>query len=134
MRASPPVRLGPVVLAALLLSGLWLSHHASWVPLGGLGNVAGAEEEAAPTPRVTDEDLDLYIDVYKALQADHRLKLADELKRRGIELAEFRRLERRIQADRRHVEKVRRALLEFARSRMEHVTATPPAGTPSAAE
>lgn len=96
-----------------------------------------ASEAAAPSDKpVTEADLQLYIDVYKAMQSDHSLKLEDILTSRGIALADFRQLERRIQSKSALVERVRTSLLEHARQQpvLALQQAPSPHGTPEAPE
>jgi len=76
---------------------------------------------------VTESQLKMYIAVYKAMHADHDLTIDHALEPHGISLTEFRNIERRIQKEHRYVERVRDALLEFARSR----TSEPAAGSGS---
>lgn len=65
--------------------------------------------------RVTEEELETYIDVYRAMQADRSLKIEDALAERDISLAEFRNIERRVQMQGRLIKRVREALLEQAK-------------------
>lgn len=73
-------------------------------------DVIDAEQE-----RVTEDELNLYIDVYKAMQADRSLKIADAVAQRDMTVEEFRALERRVQLQERLIERVREALLEHAK-------------------
>lgn len=70
--------------------------------------------EPAEQP-VSDGDLQLYIDVYKAMQSDHSLDIEQAIAGREISIDNFRQLERRIQGKTPLVEKVRAALLEHAK-------------------
>jgi len=99
-------RLGFVAVCAVG----WALCAAGW-------SAAQEEEEPAATPKVTEAELQLYIDVYSAMQADHSLTIEEALLKQGISLEKFRELERRIQGEQRLVEKVRLALLNQARSR-----------------
>jgi hypothetical protein len=77
-------------------------------------------QDVAAQPRdnkVTESDLEMYIDVYGRMQADHGLSIEDVLVEQGITLEEFRDLERRVQADQRMVDRVRLALLNQAKAR-----------------
>jgi len=71
--------------------------------------------EQAEELRVTEEELEIYIDVYRAMQADRSLKIDDVLADRGVSLAEFRNIERRVQMQGRLIKRVREALLEQAK-------------------
>ncbi|MCX8072387.1 MAG: hypothetical protein N3C12_08045 [Candidatus Binatia bacterium] len=86
-------------------------------PLGFWNNRQQAEE-AAPvaTPTVSPGELERYIAVYQAMHADHSLTIEDAVRPHGVTVEEFRALERRIQDNPRLVEKVREALLEYARA------------------
>lgn len=97
-----------------LLAGVALSFL---VPLTFWGNRQQAQE-ASPviTPTVSEAELDRYIAVYKAMHADHSLTIDEAVRPHGITVEEFRALERRIQENHRLVEKVREALLEYARA------------------
>jgi hypothetical protein len=100
-------------------SSLWLLlfvgsvYLASWY----LGSPQAEELPAAPTPAVSDAELETYIAVYKAMQEDHGIDIEDAVRTHSMDLETFRALERRIQANPRLVEKVREELLAFARAR-----------------
>lgn len=66
---------------------------------------------------VTDEQLQVYIDVYSAMQMDHSLTLEDAIVPHHLTMDEFRSIERRVQNKSRLVTKVRAALLEQATKR-----------------
>ncbi len=96
-----------------------------------------AEEVEDSEPAVVSEsDLQLYIDVYSAMQEDHDLTIDNAIKPRSISLDDFRELERRIQGQPRLVERVRQALLEHAKAHSvfaQSTAATPtPVGTATA--
>lgn len=75
------------------------------------------EEQAEAEDRdVTESQLELYIEVYKAMQTNHGLAIEEALKPHNVSLEEFRDMERRIQKEQRYVERVRKALLEHART------------------
>ena len=86
------------------------------------------EEEDAP--KVTESELQVYIEVYTAMQADHGLALADALKPHDLSVEQFRNLERRIQREQRYVDRVRKALLDYAKGRVVDSN-TPPGNTPA---
>jgi hypothetical protein len=96
-----------------------------------------AEEvgESEP-PSVSESDLQLYIDVYGAMQEDHDLTIDNATKSRQISLDDFRNLERRIQNQPRLVDRVREALLERvkANSTFAQSTTTPTPAAPPKAE
>src|SRR3989304_759037 len=75
------------------------------------------EWEETSTPDVTEAELNLFIAVYSAMQADHDLTVEAALSREapGMSLEQFRQLERRIQRQDRLVERVRQALLDSAK-------------------
>lgn len=77
--------------------------------------VAEGSPPASGEPQVSDSELQLYIEVYNAMQADHGLEIEQALVGRGISLDEFRSIERRVQSRQPLVEKVRAALLEHAK-------------------
>lgn len=87
------------------------------------------EEPSSPTT-VSDVDLQMYIDVYTAMQDDHDLAIDRAIQKHDIGLDEFRQIERRIQNESRLVEKVREALLDHAKSRA--LFAKAPDATPTA--
>lgn len=93
-----------------------------------------AEEVSESEPlAVSEADIELYIQVYGAMQADHDLTIDNALKARQTSLDDFRQIERRIQSQPRLVERVRQALLDQvkANSTFALSTATPtPAGIP----
>jgi len=86
-------------------------------------------EEGEPA-NVSEAEVSTYIDVYGAMQADHDLAIEEALRRHGngMDLAEFRDVERRIQRQDRLVERVRQALLDHARKR---AGALPPEAQPT---
>lgn len=74
---------------------------------------AGSTEPAV----VTDEELQVYIEVYKAMQIDHSLTVDSAVVSHGLTVEQFRDIERRVQDKPRLVAKVREALVEQARQR-----------------
>jgi hypothetical protein len=98
--------------AAVLLAGFSIP----FVPHGQQAQIrTDADEEE--NPGVTESEIELYIEVYKAMQSNHALTIEEALKPHGVSLEKFRASERRIQKEQRYVDRVRKALLEFARSR-----------------
>ena len=91
------------------------------------------EPVAAPGDDVTPEELQLYIDVYTAMQADHDLTIDQVLAQKNVTLAQFRSVERRVQQQDRLVHKVREALTAQAKARADQIAplAGRPAGTPA---
>ena len=77
--------------------------------------VQEVEEEETPT-KVTEAEIDLYIAVYTAMQADHDLTIEAALAPRNVSLEKFREIERRLQHEQHLVERVRLALLNQAKS------------------
>ena len=65
---------------------------------------------------VTESELELFVDVYCAMQADHDLTIDAVLAQRGTSLEEFRSIERRVQGRGRLVKRVREALLDHAKA------------------
>jgi hypothetical protein len=94
-----------------------------------------AQEAAAPTDEVTPAELEVYIDVYTAMQADHGLTIDEKLAQKGVSLDEFRNIERRVQRQERLVRKVREALTAQAKARADQIAplAARPPQTPGAA-
>jgi len=72
-------------------------------------------EEVAEEPAITEEELALYIDVYRSMQDDRSLKIEDAVVGKGTTVAEFRGIERRVQTQERLIKRVREALLEQAK-------------------
>lgn len=84
--------------------------------VGGPDAVIQAQEtEESSEPKVSDEELDLYIDVYRAMQADRSLQIADAVADRGVSVEAFRAIERKVQMQERLIKRVREALLEQAK-------------------
>ncbi len=87
--------------------------------------------------QVTPQELQLYTDVYTAMQANHDLTLESILAQKGVSLEQFRNIERRVQKQDRLVRKVREALQAQARSRADalgapaQAAAPPPTGPPA---
>lgn len=90
-------------------------------------------QEPAPSPGedVTPEELQLYIDVYTAMQANHDLTLDQELAAKHVPLAQFRNIERRVQQQDRLVHKVREALTAQAKARADQIAPFAAQGTPA---
>jgi hypothetical protein len=104
------IRLQHVVLAVAAVSVFALGV--------GYGSRPQAQESAeSEEDDVSEQELERYIEVYKAMQADHGLTIDEALTERGMELGEFRALEQRIQHQDGLVRRVREALLEYAKSR-----------------
>ena len=88
--------------------------------------------------KVSPAELQLYTDVYTAMQANHDLTLESILAQKGVSLEQFRNIERRVQKQDRLVRKVREALQAQARSRADalgappaQAAAPPPTGAPA---
>jgi len=79
--------------------------------------------EAADT-RVTEEELQAYINVYTAMQADRSLKIDGAVASQHMTVPDFRSLERRVQVQHRLVERVREAMLEQAKQNAAALTAS----------
>ena len=92
-----------------------------------------AQEPVSPGDDVTPDELQLYIDVYSAMQADHDLTIDQVLAQKNVTLAQFRSVERRVQQQDRLVHKVREALTAQAKARADQIAplAGRPAGTPA---
>lgn len=115
--------------------------------IASLGIVTGAvmfrsrpqaqEPNERDADQVTASELDLYIDVYTRMQGDHDLTLESVLTEKGVPLAQFRNIERRVQKQDRLVRKVREALQAQAKTRADALTApqaraeAPPGSAPS---
>ena len=96
-----------------------------------------AQEAGGGTDReeVAPAELDLYIAVYSAMQADHDLTLDQVLAQKAVPLDQFRNIERRVQRQDRLIRKVRDALTAQARERAAQVAplaAQPPEPTVAA--
>jgi uncharacterized membrane protein YgaE (UPF0421/DUF939 family) len=97
--------------------------------VGAVGVLVGAlvfglrpqaqEAHENPADDVTPTELNLYIDVYTAMQADHDLTLEAVLTQKAVPLEQFRNIERRVQKQDRLVRKVRDALQAQAKARAE---------------
>jgi hypothetical protein len=83
------------------------------------------EAEESEGEQVSASELELYIDVYTSMQANHDLTLDSVLAGRGTSLEQFRHIERRIQKQERLVRKVRDALQAQAKARTDALA--PPA-------
>ena len=104
-----------------------------------------ADSAAAAAPRlaqlggpsanadVSEADLKLYLDVYKAMQSDHSKRIEEALAPQGISLTAFRDIERRVQLRSNLVERVRRELLAHAQevSIFGNVKAATPSPSPA---
>jgi ABC-type transport system involved in cytochrome bd biosynthesis fused ATPase/permease subunit len=110
------------------------------VALGTLGLLlAGvkpqAEEmESSEPAQVREDEIELYIKVYTAMQDDHDLTIENAIRPYQTSLESFRQVERRIQSQPRLVDRVRQALLEHAKANSVFAQSlgTPtPAATPA---
>jgi len=108
------VALGIVVLSAIGSAFISVPHPA-----------AQDFEEEQPSD-VSESELNLYIEVYSAMQADHGMTIDEALVSvaDGMDLVSFRDLERRIQRQERLVERVRQALVDNAKARANPVVPT----------
>lgn len=108
---------------AARLTGMVLGFGVMGALVGAL--VLGLQAQEASDPSDPDHvgsaELELYIDVYAQMQADHGLLLDQVLAERQITLAQFRAIERRVQRQDRLVRKVRDALVAQARERAAQV-------------
>ncbi len=99
--------------------------------IGARDSVMQAQETVGPEEfRVSEEELEVYIEVYRSMQVDRSLKIDEALAERGVSLVEFRNIERRVQLQGRLIKRVREALLEQAKENAallaeRGVTATP---------
>jgi hypothetical protein len=97
-----------------------------------------AQESAGDNrDEVSVTELQLYIDVSTAMQADHSLTLDQALVQKNVTLDQFRSIERRIQREDRLVRKVRDALAAQAKQRSAEIAPlaanpAPPAATAGA--
>jgi hypothetical protein len=104
------------------LFGMVLGFAAIGVLIGAM--VFGLRPEAQEASvQVDDEvsatELQLYIDTYTAMQANHDLTLETVLVEKNVSLDEFRNIERRVQRQDRLVRKVREALQATAKARTD---------------
>jgi len=110
-----------------------------FVGLGTLGvllmvfHPQAEEVEEERTPTVSESDLQMYIKVYSAMQEDHDLTIENAIKPHNISLDAFRQIERRIQSEPRMVERVRQALLDYAKEHSAFAQAPTPTA-PAAGE
>lgn len=113
--------------------GLWAGIFLAFlVPLTFWGTRQQAEEPLpAPTPTVSEAELERYIAVYQAMHGNHSLTIDEAVRPHGMTVEEFRALERRVQENHRLVERVREALLEYARA--NSAVALVPTPTPTKA-
>lgn len=91
-------------------------------------------QEPAPSPAdsVSPEELQLYIDVYTAMQANHDLTLDQVLATKNVTVQQFRNVERRVQQQDRLVHKVRDALTAQAKARADQIAPFAAQPTPAA--
>jgi hypothetical protein len=74
-------------------------------------------EEATEPAGVTESELQLYIDVYATMQADHDLTIDSVLSSKNETLERFRSIEQRVQKEQRLVDRVRQSLHDQAMNR-----------------
>jgi gas vesicle protein len=87
-----------------------------------------AEEDEDSSSGVKETEVELYIAVYKAMQANHQLTIEEALKPHNTSLEQFRSIERRVQKQQRLVDRVREELV--AASRQDAGEAAGRASTP----
>lgn len=127
------------------ITGMVLGVGAVGVLLGALVFGLRPQAQEADEPQsddVSQSELEMYIGVYTAMQADHDLTLDVVLTQKGLDLAQFRNVERRVQKQERLVRKVRDALLAQAKARADTIAPSsapapnpppvPPQGPPPA--
>jgi len=117
-----------IMLIAIIVAGLigFLTVGAPPVEIGE----PVAQLVAGPPPKpVSDEELDIYLVVYKAMQSDRNLMIDAALVPHAMSLEDFRDIERRIQMRTTLVDRVRRELLAHA----EEISIFEP-GTPTETE
>ena len=115
------------------IAGMILGIGAVGVLVGALlfGLHPQAQEHAdGDTDQVTPNELDLYISVYTAMQADHDLTLDSVLAQKGVPLDQFRNVERRVQKNDRLVRKVRDALTAQAKAHADAIAPAVEAAAP----
>ena len=74
-------------------------------------------EEPSEPAGVTESELQLYIDVYATMQADHDLTIDSVLASKNETLDRFRSIEQRVQKEQRLVDRVRQSLHDQALNR-----------------
>ncbi|MBI3782554.1 MAG: hypothetical protein HY270_04045 [Deltaproteobacteria bacterium] len=95
-----------LILFAIAAIGLSFAAYRPWA------QEVGDEEP----PSVSEKDLAMYVDVYKAMQSDHDLTIEAAIQPFHLGLEEFRQIERKIQNQPRLVDRVREALLEHVKA------------------
>lgn len=108
------IALGVVVLSAIGSAFVSVPHPAA------------QDFEEEDVSDVSEAELNLYIDVYSAMQADHGMTIDQALVSvaNGMELTSFRDLERRIERQERLIERVRQVLVENAKAKASSVAPT----------
>jgi hypothetical protein len=108
----------------------WAAIALGVIALSAIGSVfvsvsppAAQDFEEEEVSDVSEAELNTYIDVYNAMQADHDMTIDDALVSvaDGMDLASFRDLERRVQRQERLVDRVRQALVENAKAKASSV-------------
>lgn len=102
-----------IMITAVVIAGLIGFFSVGEPPFSG--NEPVAQLVSGPPPReVTEAEVDQYLAVYKAMQADRDLKIDAAIAPQGLSLDEFRDIERRIQMSSTLVDRVRRELTAHA--------------------
>jgi hypothetical protein len=112
------IRTAALLACALVVGFVLGSHLGTDSQTGHRVELREAQEthDAPAETKVTESDVEMYIAVYGAMQADHGLTIDDAIASHNVSLDQFRDLERRVQADQRMVDRVRLALLNQAKS------------------
>lgn len=106
------------------ITGMLLGVAAAGALVGALAlgmRPLAQESSGDPRDEVSVTELQLYIDVSTAMQADHSLTLDQVLAQKNESLEQFRNIERRIQREDRLVRKVRDALAAQAKQRAAEI-------------
>lgn len=85
---------------------------------------AAEETEAPEPPKVSESELETFIEIYTAMQMDHGLTIEKAIEPHSLTLDGFRALERRVQSEERLVDRVRQALLGRVQGRSLFVEAS----------
>lgn len=102
-----------IMISAFIIAGLIGFFSVEEPPAPVVEPVAQLVTGPPPKP-VSNDELEIYLDVYKSMQSDRDLTIDEAIKPHGLSLGEFRDLERRIQMRSTLVDRVRRELLAHA--------------------
>lgn len=102
-----------IMITAVVIAGL-IGFFSTGEPPSEAGKPVAQLVSGPPLKPVSNEEVELYLEVYKSMQNDRDLEIDQAVAPHGLSLQEFRDIERRVQMRSSLVDRVRRELVEHA--------------------